>query len=310
MKATMIAALALAAAPLSARPGLAAETAPLMVVCGEVPSIAPPTALTLDPGQVPERHPAVCGRGKAPHPLGRFGAKGLPRIDLAEVAGVESAPQAALVYFYNAAFESGVATTSSAKFMQFQPVVGVQDYHSLIEMSGESADGSNIIEVGWTIDPSINHDSAPHLFVFHWINSAPTCYNACGYVQVSQTRFPGMPVSIGGTPQLYAFKWDGTNWWVGYQGEWIGYFPGSLWNGQFTQLGFTQWFGEVAASSEQPCTQMGSGAFGTANGAAVISSEKYGGRSAALQGAVTDPSFYAEGSFTTKGYHLGGPGAC
>ena len=310
MRTMPIAALLLAGAPFVATAGHAAETPPLAVVCGEVPNVAAPAALPLDPGQVPEAHPAVCGTGKAPHPIGRFGSKGLPRIELKDVAGVESAPQAALEYFYNASFQPGSATTSSAKFLQFQPAVGVQDYHSLIEMAGESADASNIIEVGWTVDPSVNHDSAPHLFVFHWINSSPTCYNACGWVQVSQTRFPGMAVTPGATPQLYAFKWDGSNWWVGYQGEWIGYFPGSLWNGQFTQLGFTQWFGEVAASSGQPCSQMGSGAFGTANGAAVISAEKFGTSSAALQGAVTDPQYYAVGSFSTKSYHLGGPGAC
>jgi hypothetical protein len=310
MRAMTIAALALAAAPLAARPGLAAQTAPLLVTCGEVPTVSAPPAITLDPGEMAEAHPVVCDQGKVPHPIGRFGAKGMPRIDLKGLPGVESAPDAALAYFYNAAFQSGSATTSSARFAQYQPVVGVQDYHSLVEMAGESADGSNIIEVGWTVDPSVNQDSAPHLFVFHWISGTPTCYNGCGWVQVSQTRFPGMPVSLGVKPQLYAFKFDGTNWWIGYQGEWIGYFPGSLWNGQFAQLGFTQWFGEVAASSDTPCTQMGSGAFGNSTGSAVINAEKFGGKSGALQGALTDPSFYTVGSFTTKSYHLGGPGAC
>jgi hypothetical protein len=318
MRAMTIAAMFCAAAPLIAKPVCAAQSAPPLVVCGEAPAVSAPPALELAPDVVPETHPALCGSGKVPHPIGRFGTKGLPRIDLtpesaeaaSAVPGVDSAPDAALFYFYNAAFQMGAATASNAKFAQYDPTVAVQDYHSLIEMSGESADGSNIIEVGWTVDPSTNGDSLPHLFVFHWINSAPTCYNACGWVQVSQTRFPGMAVTPTPTGQLYAFKFDGSNWWIGYQGEWIGYFPGSLWNGQFTQLGFAQWFGEVAASSEQPCTQMGSGAFGTGTGAAVISSEKYGTSSSAQQGTVTEAQYYAEGSFTTKGYHLGGPGAC
>ena len=318
MKAKMIGTLVLAATPFLASSGWAAEAAPLMISCGEAPAAGAPAALDLAPGEMPEAHPAVCGAGKVPHPIGRFAAKGVPRISLApengaeapEAPGVDSSPDAALFYFYNAAFQTGSATTSSAKFAQYNPTVGVQDYHSLVEMAGESADASNIIEVGWTVDPSTNHDSLPHLFVFHWINSSPTCYNACGWVQVSQTRFPGMPVTQTKTGQLYAFKFDGTNWWVGYQGEWIGYFPGSLWNGQFTQFGFTQWFGEVAASSEQPCTQMGSGVFGTSNGAAVVSAEKFGTSSAVLPGTNTEAQYYNTGSFTTKSYHLGGPGAC
>ena len=310
MRASTFRGALLLAAPLLASPAQADEAAPLLVTCAPAPTVNLPTAFVLEPGAGREGHPLVCGNGKVPRPIGRFGVKGLPRIGLKDVPGVETAAQAGLFYFYNAAFQTGTAITSSAKFAQYQPSVGVQDYHSLVEMAGQSPDGSNIIEIGWTVDPSLNHDDLPHLFVFHWINSTPTCYNACGYVQVSQTRFPGMPVTLTKTPQQYAFKFDGTNWWVGYQGEWIGYFPGSLWSGQFTQLGFTQWFGEVAASSEQPCSQMGNGAFGSGNGAAIVTAEKFGGASAAIQGELTDPEFYAIGAFSKKSFHLGGPGAC
>jgi hypothetical protein len=49
-------------------------------------------------------------------------------------------------------------------------------------------------------------------------------------------------------------------WWIAYDSEWIGYFPGELWGGRYTQSGLIQWFGEVAASTTTPCTDMGTGA--------------------------------------------------
>jgi hypothetical protein len=319
MRAITIAAMLCAAAPLVAKPGLAEEAAPPLVVCGEAPVVSTPPALTLAPGDVAEAHPAICGSGKVPRPIGRFAPKGLPRIDLTPegsegeraVPGVDSAPESALFYFYNTATQFGTATTSSAKFAQYDPTVGVQDYHSLIEMAGESADGSNIIEVGWTVDPSLNGDSNPHLFVYHWISGSPTCYNGCGWVQVSTTRYPGMTVTVSSTPQAFAFHFDGTNWWIGYQGEWIGYFPGSLWAGQFTQLYLTQWFGEVAAASATPCTQMGDGVIGTGAGAAMVKQEHIDGGSGPPQaGEVTQPGYYALGAITGSDNHFGGPGAC
>ena len=48
-------------------------------------------------------------------------------------------------------------------------------------------------------------------------------------------------------------------WWIAYDSEWIGYFPGNLWDDKYTESGLIQWFGEVAASSLKPCTEMGTG---------------------------------------------------
>ena len=49
-------------------------------------------------------------------------------------------------------------------------------------------------------------------------------------------------------------------WWIVYDTEWIGYFPDDLWDGNYTRSGLQQFFGEVAASSTKPCTDMGNGA--------------------------------------------------
>ena len=103
---------------------------------------------------------------------------------------------------------------------QHQPYLGVNDYHTLAEISVESADLRQIVEVGWTVDRGVNGDSLPHLFVFHWVNGAPTCYYGCGFVPVQSPWSPGSPVSVTLVPQAYAI--------VHFPGAAIGAFcPGS-----------------------------------------------------------------------------------
>jgi hypothetical protein len=298
---------------LAALPAAAAESdtpaAPL-VLCAGAPALdgpPPPTEAALPA----PTGPSPCPAGHVPQPIGRHGLKGMPRVELHGVGVMATAPQDDLYYFYAAAFQPGDATGAQAGFTQDRPYVDPADYHSLAELVGQSADGRNMIEIGWTVDPGLNHDRQPHLFVFHWVDGRPTCYNGCGYVQVSKTRYPGMPVELSQRPNRYALRFDGRRWWVGYQGEWIGFFPASLWSGSFTSIGLAQWFGEVAASSPAPCTQMGNGKFGTGLSAAAVASEKLGSdAAAALPGEITDPALYAVGSFSGTGYRFGGPGAC
>ena len=293
----------------AAAAGAPASAAGANVVCRLAPTATAP--IQADDPMVEAAPTAVCPAGLVPQPLGHFTPKGMPALRAHNLPGVDSAPENAIYYFYASAFREASAVESQGKFTQYQPQVAAGDYHSLAEMAGESADAMNIIEVGWTVDPSLNGDANPHLFVFHWVNGSPTCYNGCGWVQVSTTRYPGMPVTVSTKPETYAFRFDGSSWWVGYQGEWIGYFPGSLWAGQFTHLDITQWFGEVAAAGPTPCSQMGDGVLGTGTGAALVAAEKLtGSPGAPLPGEVTDASYYALGAITGMGHRFGGPGAC
>jgi hypothetical protein len=57
-----------------------------------------------------------------------------------------------------------------------------------------------------------------------------------------------MRLAYDGTASQYMIRYQQGNWWIGYQGEWIGYFPGSLWTVSFTSTGIIQWFGELAAA--------------------------------------------------------------
>jgi hypothetical protein len=133
------------------------------------------------------------------------------------------------------------------------------DSHSLAEIAVQSADRRQIVEVGWTVSRLLNGDENPRLFVYHWVDGAGTCYNGCGWVQASATRFPGMRLAYDGTASQYMIQFREGNWWIGYQGEWIGYFPALLWNGIFTQSGVIQWFGELAStpSTTLPLSSIG-----------------------------------------------------
>lgn len=251
-----------AASPLAPTFDAAAlEAAP--VPCGpaaHAPGVVPPPPLRV--AAPAEAGAPVCPEGQIPQPPARFAPKGRPGHPAAEA----DAPSA-LTYLYAYAYQYRTAIGAAGRFSQHRPFVSTADYHSLAELAAESSDARQIVEVGWTVDRGVNGDSNPHLFVYHWVNGSPTCYNGCGWVQYSAIRYPGMTVSVTSTPQEYAIEYYAGNWWVWYQTEWIGYFPGSLWSG-FTQVGLVQWFGEVAANSSAPCTDMGNGLFGTSTGAA------------------------------------------
>jgi hypothetical protein len=60
-----------------------------------------------------------------------------------------------------------------------------------------TTDRNFIVEVGWTVDDSLNGDYRPHLFVYHWVNNGETCYNGCGFVQVKSPYSPGMALRRG-----------------------------------------------------------------------------------------------------------------
>ncbi|MFI5492222.1 neprosin family prolyl endopeptidase [Actinoplanes sp. NPDC051859] len=141
-----------------------------------------------------------------------------------------------------------------------KPELAAADEHTLTEISMQTADGKQIVEVGWTVDRRVNGDDDPHLFVFHWVDGKPTCYNGCGFVPESNASIkPGATLPIG-TSMRFGIMYSAGNWWIFYGGEWIGRFPDTLWGAtQFNQAEAVQWFGEVVTATEQSCTDMGNG---------------------------------------------------
>ena len=60
------------------------------------------------------------------------------------------------------------------------------------------------------------------------------------------------------------------NWWAWFDNQWMGYFPGSEWDGKYTKSALIQWFGEVAsANGIPPKTDMGNGQLPTSDAASM-----------------------------------------
>jgi hypothetical protein len=150
-----------------------------------------------------------------------------------------------------------------------KPIKDSVDSHSLAEISAEKVIGGKrqIVEVGWTVDQGVNGDLNPHIFVYRWVNDTPSCYNGCGWVDYAPN-----PVNAGanisadiGTVKYMSIQYFSGNWWIGYNNNWLGYFPGSIWTNAgvagFTNMNTAQTFGEIAAHHSPTCSDMGNGIF-------------------------------------------------
>ena len=182
--------------------------------------------------------------------------------------------------------------------------------HTLQELALQNADQTSTVEIGWTVDPSLNGDAHAHLFVYHWVNGQESCYNGCGFVQVSKWIKPGMRIHPG--VGQFAIRNVNGNWWVYFDFQPVGYFPGSLWNGTYTKAQLISAFGEVAemGSDSPSCTDMGNGRFGSKPFASFIAGYRLEGSTDAPNLAVraTSPSQYDFGAVSPTSFRLGGPG--
>ena len=164
-------------------------------------------------------------------------------------------------YMYNAGTQEADTAGVYANVTIAKPQMGGDTYHTLAELAVQSADRDQIVEVGWTVDRVVNGDDDPHLFVFHWVNDVPACYNACGFVPYSKNVMPGSTLSYGSTKK-FGIQFFNDAWWVAFDSEWVGYFPKTLWSDKgvtFERSGLVQVFGEVAATTTTTCTDMGNG---------------------------------------------------
>jgi hypothetical protein len=183
--------------------------------------------------------------------------------------------------------------------------------HSLQEIALQNTARTSTVEIGWTVDPELNGDTRPHLFVYHWVDGQESCYNGCGFVQVSPWFQPGMALPADQAAR-FAIRNLGGDWWVFYQDQPVGYFPGSLWGGSYKSAQVVSVFGEVAenAADSPSCTQMGDGRFGSAGGSSWIRDYRVYGSTdqPRLTVSATSPSHYDFGAVTPTSFRLGGPG--
>ena len=207
---------------------------------------------------------------------------------------------------------TGLSVVTSVEQPTLNP--NYSDEHSLQEISIQNAAQTATVELGWTVDEGLNGDSRPHLFVYHWVDGQESCYNGCGFVAEPG---PGVPAAGGAlqpnTAVTLRIHQAGNAWRLDVNGLEIGYFPDTLWSGGFTAGELNSVFGEVAmdAADVPSCTQMGDGRFGTDAGASWFADY-------AIEGALTAPSlsvyatsgaYYDQGSVSTTGFRLGGPGS-
>jgi len=250
----------------------------------------------LDP---PSVDPATA---KTSTPVGQVGRKGQPPVP-GEIT------TAATTYFYSGSFQFAAADGMFANMTVAQPFLSGADSHTLAELAAQSADGRQIVEVGWTVDRALNGDLNPRLFVFHWVDGVPTCYNGCGFIQFSSAIRPG--AWLGNGVHSFTIQHFQGNWWIRLNSEWIGFFPDSLWGSRYTRTGLHQWFGEVAAFSGAPCTDMGNGLFSSSASAASISGmSNINGPAVSKSTNVTNANFYSGLSTGLTSMRFGGPGAC
>jgi hypothetical protein len=142
------------------------------------------------------------------------------------------------------------------------------------------------------------------------VDRQESCYNGCGFVQYSTTAVPGLTLPSGVSKQ-FAIQYFNGGWWIAYDSEWVGYFPGTLWDGDFTHAGLLQWFGEVAASSTTPCTEMGNGITSGSSSAARVGSIAWLGTLLPVTTVVeASSSVYPVTKLSERTFRYGGPGAC
>jgi hypothetical protein len=244
----------------------------------------------------------------APAPRAVRAPKGAPPPAAAAATAVTKAATTSLTYFYSKARQGVASAGSYASITIAQPKVATGDYHSLAEIAVESADQHQVVEVGWNVDPGVNGDSSAHLFVYHWVDGAESCYNGCGFEPYGSTVKPGGVLPVGVTKQFGIEHYNGA-WWIAYDSAWIGSFPDSLWSGAYVSSGLTQWFGEVAAGSATPCSQMGNGIAASSTTAATFTSIGFfAGPTVGI--AVSSDAAYSAAQLSTTSFRFGGPGAC
>jgi len=238
-----------------------------------------------------------------------------PRVPSVSAAASNSGP----ICWYGACYDyvSGhqwTDTTGVSVLMKIDsPIVNPAQTgeHSLQEIALQNTARTSTVEIGWTVDPELNGDTRPHLFVYHWVDGQESCYNGCGFVQVSHDIKPGMALHPHEAAH-FAIRDIGGDWWLFFRDEPVGYFPGALWNGTYKTAQLVSVFGEVAENTADTpsCTQMGDGRLGSSPAASWIRDYRLAGTSDAPNLAVsaTSPARYDAGAVTPTSFRLGGPG--
>lgn len=264
-----------------------------------------PTATGIPPAAADSVSPAMVATANAT--AAKTGSTGVAPAPSSSTTG-----PARVFYLYNVGGQMAETDGFYVNVTIGRPALGRADYHTLAELALQSADGRQIVEVGWNVDRVVNGDDDPHLFVYRWVNRAPSCYNGCGFVQYSRNIKPGDTLAYG-VGKRFGIQYAGGAWWIAFDSEWIGYFPEQLWldaGVSFNRSGLIQTFGEVAAASERPCTQMGTGQSADTTGSAAMGSVAFLNGPEVNLNVRSTTDLYPVRPLSSRTFRYGGPGAC
>ncbi len=171
-------------------------------------------------------------------------------------------PQAAAAHKYSITYQNVNNLGGNSNLNVWSPYVNTSagEVFSLSQewYVGGSGSGTQTEEVGWIVYPALFGDEKPHLFIFSTPdNYATGCWNgSCGdFVQVADKGILGASLTsstLGGaqydiSAEYYLYS---GNWWLSYQGTWIGYYPGSMYRGgQNTKYAQSIQFGTESVGS-------------------------------------------------------------
>jgi Neprosin len=209
--------------------------------------------------------------------------------------------------------------------------------------------GSNDIELGWIVDPTIYHGSkVPHLFVFfrrslYGFGEKPACEEGLkgtkkvpvcplsDYIELTTKYFAGMALGGGPSSQFFYVGYDSTDnyWYIQYQDKYIAKMSEDWWTncgssalcGSFKAGDNALWYGEVYTPNQKySCTPMGNGKYGSGSGSATVSDMEYGtgGPTLVTASPLMLPPKYpkywntnrASDQDFSSSFRFGGPGDC
>jgi hypothetical protein len=136
------------------------------------------------------------------------------------------------------------------------------DYHGLSQLALQKT-GGQAIEFGTTVDPALFGNSQPHIFAGYRKNGVWAGYGV-GFVDyapnTSYTYGTQLPT---GTAKRFLIQYSAGNFWLAYDGAWIGYIPGTVFTAApsvtFISGDLFQVFMEESGSTVQSCSDLGNG---------------------------------------------------